>query len=167
VVIMAVAHGMGQLREGWGDHGAVTIWDTTNKIIMPGVQDRAMLETVAEVCGTVAQTEGERRVQVLACPPAFVRKLPRSWALILAGSGNPVVVKTRPVWKRLSARLRLAVAPPNLDTYLEPMAEPQAPAADGAGWVDRTRPPGGILEPAGAPDLPALDLDDNQENHEG
>jgi type IV secretion system protein VirD4 len=97
VVIMAVAHGMGQLREGWGDHGATTIWDTTNKIIMPGVQDRAMLETVAEVCGTVAQTEGEHRVQVPACPPAFVRTLPRSRALILAGSGNPAVVKTRPV----------------------------------------------------------------------
>ena len=78
-----------------------------------------------------------------------------------------MVVKTRPVWKRLSARLRLAAAPPILDAYLEPMAEPQAPVLDGTGWVDRTRPLDGVLEPAGAPDLPALDLDDTEENHQG
>ena len=39
---MAVAHGLGQLREGWGADGAATIWDTTNKIIMPGVTDSAL-----------------------------------------------------------------------------------------------------------------------------
>ena len=133
VCIMAVAHGMGQLRDGWGEHGAATIWDTTNKIILPGVSDRAMLETVAEVCGTVAQHDGEHRVQVPACPPAFIRKLPTGRALILAANTSPVVVKVRPVWARLAARLRLAAAPPILDAYLEPEAEPQAPALDGSG----------------------------------
>jgi hypothetical protein len=166
VCIMAVAHGMGQLREGWGEHGADTIWDTTNKIIMPGVSDRPMLETVAEVCGTVAQTEGEHRVQVPACPPAFIRKLPTGRALILAGNTSPVVVKVRPVWARLAARLRLAAAPPILHAQLEPTTEPQTPALDGTGWVDRTRPQDGVLEPAGAPDLPPLGLDGTAENHQ-
>ena len=77
VCIIAVAHGMGQLREGWGEDGAATIWDTTNKIILPGVQDRAVLEDVADVCGQVGAREGDRRVQVQAVPPAFVSQLLR------------------------------------------------------------------------------------------
>ena len=31
VCIVAVVHGVGQLRDGWGEHGAATIWDTTSK----------------------------------------------------------------------------------------------------------------------------------------
>ena len=104
---MAVAHGLGQLREGWGADGAATIWDTTNKIILPGVTDSDCLDAMSDICGTVGATEGERRVQVPAVPPAFVRRLPRRRALILEGDLAPVVVKTRPVWARLAARLRL------------------------------------------------------------
>ena len=161
VCIMAVAHGMGQLREGWGEHGAATIWDTTNKIILPGVSDRPMLDTVAEVTGTVAQHDGEHRIQVPACPPAFIRKLPTGRALVLAANTSPVVVKIRPVWARLAARLRLAAAPPLLHAHLEdPDDEPQAPALDGTRWADYIRPLDGALEPAGAPDLPAPGRDD-------
>jgi type IV secretion system protein VirD4 len=115
VTIVAVAHGLGQLREGWGADGAATIWDTTNKIILPGVTDRDCLDTIQDICGTVGATEGDRRVQVPAVPAAFVRRLPRRRALILEGDLAPVVVKTRPVWARVRSRLRLAVAPPVLD----------------------------------------------------
>lgn len=166
VCIIAVAHGMGQLREGWGTDGAATIWDTTNKIILPGVQDRAVLDEVAGVCGQVAAREADHRVQVQAVPPAFVSRLPARRAFILAGGVNPVVVKLRPVWARLSSRLRLTIAPPVLDAHHAPMAGPQAPAAAGTGCVDRTRPLDGVLEPAGAPDLPALGLNGNQDNHQ-
>jgi hypothetical protein len=115
ICIMAVAHGLGQLREGWGADGAATIWDTTNKIILPGVTDRDCLDTIQDICGTVAATEDDRRVQVPAVPAAFVRRLPRRRALILEGDLAPVVVKTRPAWARLRSRLRLAIAPPVLD----------------------------------------------------
>ena len=167
VCIIAVAHGMGQLREGWGADGAATIWDTTNKIILPGVQDRAVLDEVADVCGQVGAREGDRRVQVQAVPPAFVSRLPARRAFILAGGVNPVVVKLRPVWARLSSRLRLAVAPPPLSAYQE--LDLQVPDLEDTPqtWVDRTRPLNGVLEPAGAPDLPPLALDDNQDDHHG
>ena len=75
VTIVAVAHGLGQLREGWGADGAATIWDTTNKIILPGVTDRDCLDAIQDICGTVGATEGDRRVQVPAVPAAFVRRL--------------------------------------------------------------------------------------------
>ena len=168
VCIIAVAHGMGQLREGWGADGAATIWDTTNKIILPGVQDRAVLDEVADVCGQVGAREGDRRVQVQAVPPAFVSQLLRpaarsSWP----AASRPVVVKLRPVWARLSSRLRLAVAPPPLSAYQELDLEVPELEDTPQTWVDRTRPLDGVLEPAGAPDLPPLGLDDNQDDHQG
>ena len=166
VCIIAVAHGMGQLREGWGADGAATIWDTTNKIILPGIQDRAVLDEVADVCGHVSAREGDRRVQVQAVPPAFVSRLPARRAFILAGGVNPVVVKLRPVWARLSSRLRLAVAPPPLSAYQE--LDLEVPDLEGTPqtWVDRTRPLDGVLEPAGAPDLPDWAVTDGTEDHQ-
>jgi hypothetical protein len=138
---MAVAHGLGQLREGWGADGAATIWDTTNKIILPGVTDRDCLDAIADICGTVGATEGERRVQVPAVPAAFVRRLPRRRALILEGDLAPVVVKTRPVWARLRSRLRLAVAPPILDTAAWGMPDD----LEDLGWApQRPTVPGGL-----------------------
>ena len=166
VCIIAVAHGMGQLREGWGPDGAATIWDTTNKIILPGVQDRAVLDEVADVCGQVGAREGDRRVQVQAVPPAFLSRLPARRAFILAGGAYPVVVKLRPVWARLSSRLRLAVAPPPLSAYQQLDLEIPELEDTPQARVDRTRPLDGVLEPAGAPDLPALDLDDVGENRQ-
>jgi hypothetical protein len=151
ITIVAVAHGLGQLREGWGADGAATIWDTTNKIIMPGVTDSDCLDAVSGVCGTVAATEGERRVQVPAVPPVFVRRLPRRRALILEGDLAPVVVKVRPAWARLVARLRLQAAPPDLDMALD--AAPWDTDIPVPGWA--TRAPGltGVL--AGPPAAPA------------
>ena len=167
VCIIAVAHGMGQLREGWGADGAATIWDTTNKIILPGVQDRAVLDEVADVCGQVGAREGDRRVQVQAVPPAFVSRLPARRAFILAGGVNPVVVKLRPVWARLSARLRLAVAPPVLDAALAP--ERDLPV--GASWAASTPDLPAVLVPVGAGEdaaagLPDWAVTDGTEDHQ-
>ena len=146
--------------------GAATIWDTTNKIILPGVQDRAVLDEVAAVCGQVGAREGDRRVQVQAVPPAFVSRLPARRAFILAGGVNPVVVKLRPVWARLSSRLRLAVAPPPLSACQE--LDLKVPELEDTPqtWVDRTRPLDGVLEPAGAPDLPDWAVTDGTEDHQ-
>jgi len=150
ITIVAVAHGLGQLREGWGADGAATIWDTTNKIIMPGVTDSACLDAVSDVCGTVGMIEGERRVQVPAVPPAFVRRLPRRRALILEGDLAPVVVKVRPAWARLTARLRLQAAPPVLGAALDAAWDTEIPAP---AWVTGTPDLTGVL--AGLPAAPA------------
>jgi hypothetical protein len=147
ITIVAVAHGLGQLREGWGPDGAATIWDTTNKIIMPGVTDADCLNAVCDVCGTVGGTEGDRRVQVPAVPAAFVRRLPRRRALILEADLAPVVVKVRPAWARLAARLRLQPAPPDLDAAAR-VTEILAPD-----WPARAPDLTGVLTgPPAAPD---------------
>ena len=150
ITIVAVAHGLGQLREGWGADGAATIWDTTNKIIMPGVTDSACLDAVSDVCGTVGANEGERRVQVPAVPPAFVRRLPRRRALILEGDLSPVVVKIRPAWARLAVRLRLQAAPPVLDAALDVGWDAEIPAPS---WATTAPDLTGLLagSPAGLP----------------
>jgi len=118
------------------------------------------------VCGQVSAREGDRRVQVQAVPPAFVSRLPARRAFILAGGVNPVVVKLRPVWARLSSRLRLAVAPPPLSACQE--LDLKVPDLDDTPqtWVDRTRPLDGVLEPAGAPDLPDWAVTDGTEDHQ-
>ena len=167
VCIIAVAHGMGQLREGWGADGAATIWDTTNKIILPGVQDRAVLDEVADVCGQVGAREADRRIQVQAVPPAFVSRLPARRAFILAGGVNPVVVKLRPVWARLPARLRLAVAPPVLAATLAPPRD--LPAA--ASWAASAPDLPSVLVPVGAGEdatagLPGWAVTDGTEDHQ-
>src|SRR6266487_139657 len=127
---------------GWGADGAATIWDTTNKIIMPGVTDSDCLDAVSDVCGTVGATEGERRAQVPAVPPAFVRRLPRRRALILEGDLAPVVVKVRPAWARLVARLRLQAAPPDLDVALDAAWDTKIPAP---GWATTAADLTGVL----------------------
>ena len=94
--------------------------------------DSDCLDAVSDVCGTVGATEGERRVQVPAVPAAFVRRLPRRRALILEGDLAPVVVKVRPAWARLAARLRLQTAPPVLDAALDGVWDTEIPAP---GWA--------------------------------
>ena len=117
---------------------------------MPGVTDSACLDAVSDVCGTVGATEGERRVQVPAVPPAFVRRLPRRRALILEGDLAPVVVKVRPAWARLAARLRLQAAPPVLDAALDAAWDTEIPAP---GWATTAPDLTGVL--AGPPATPA------------
>ena len=119
------------------------------------------------MCGQVGAREGDRRVQVQAVPPAFVSQPLRpaarsSWR----AASRPVVVKLRPVWARLSSRLRLAVAPPPLSACQE--LDLQVPDLEDTPqtWVDRTRPLDGVLEPAGAPDLPDWAVTDGTEDHQ-
>src|SRR5262249_55252300 len=121
---------------------------------MPGVTDSDCLDAVSGVCGTVAAAEGERRVQVPAVPPAFVRRLPRRRALILEGDLAPVVVKVRPAWARLVARLRLQAAPPDLDVALDAAAwDTEIPVP---GWATTAPDLTGVLTgpPAGLPGHP-------------
>jgi type IV secretion system protein VirD4 len=102
-----VAHDKSQLAERWGDHGAKTIWALcSTKILFGGIQDADTLDEVSRLCGTVMIGRGDSPVDsVQVAPIDFLRTLPQSWALILRGALSPVVVRTRPAWKRIDYRL--------------------------------------------------------------
>jgi hypothetical protein len=105
--IAAVAHSTSQLADKWGEHGAKTIWALCGvKILFGGISDTDTLEDVSKLCGSVIIGRDNRPFDsVPAAPPDFLRMMPTSWALIIRLNLFPVVVKTRPAWKRLSYRL--------------------------------------------------------------
>jgi hypothetical protein len=167
ILIAAVCHGTGQLRERWGQHGAETIWATTGtKIFLPGIQDAATLRDISELCGTVPVPHGDDVADAAVVPPAFIRTLPTWRALVISMNRSPVVVKFRPVWKRLRHRriLRpLALRPPRpvlLDVQARLAAHPVP---------ERTRPlrpawpTAPTPEPAPARPLPALRFGDEED----
>jgi type IV secretory pathway TraG/TraD family ATPase VirD4 len=94
VCIVAVAHGVSQLREGWGEHGAATIWDTTSKLVLPGVQDAQALDNLSALCGLVRVGKGENVTEAPVAPPSFIRRMPRWRALVLTADLSP--------WERLA-----------------------------------------------------------------
>ena len=128
VCIVAVAHGMGQLREGWGQDGAATIWSTTSKVVLPGVQEDDTLDALSGLCGTVTARRGDSDVDAPVAPPALIRRLPRWRALVLTSDLSPVVVKVRPIWKRWTYRLHLAAQPPRLRSMVGAGQKPASPA---------------------------------------
>jgi type IV secretion system protein VirD4 len=104
ILITAVAHGMSQLEERWGEHGGKTVWACCGtKIILQGVSDAAMLEDLSALCGTVklGADDGE---SVRVVPSDLIRTLPDWRALVIRMNLFPVVVKIRPAWKRRKIR---------------------------------------------------------------
>jgi type IV secretory pathway TraG/TraD family ATPase VirD4 len=119
ILIAAVCHGIGQLRERWGMHGAETIWATTGtKVFLPGIQDAATLKEISELCGTIPVPLGEGMVFGAVVPPDLIRTLPTWRALVISMNRSPVVVKFRPVWKRLRHRRLLRWLRPPLPVLL-------------------------------------------------
>jgi hypothetical protein len=127
VLITAVAHGVSQLAERWGENGAKTVWATCGtKIILGGVSDADTLKEISDLCGTVAAGDGDKLLPVV--PPELVRGLPDWRALVLRMNLNPVVVKVRPGWKRLGCRfgrrVPVCIPQPRYPDYLEREAAP-------------------------------------------
>jgi type IV secretion system protein VirD4 len=112
VLITAVAHGVSQLAERWGEHGAKTIWACCGtKILLGGMSDPDTLEDVSQLCGSVAIGDDNATTRVV--PPELVRGLPDWRALVIRMNLFPVIVKIRPAWKRPAYRLgRRAVMVP-------------------------------------------------------
>ena len=115
--IAAVAHSTSQLADRWGEFGQRTIWALTGvKILFGGISDPQTLTDVSELCGSVIIGRDDRPLDaVKVAPPDLLRTLPAGRALILRTNLLPLVVKTRPAWKRLSYRLglsRLLYRPP-------------------------------------------------------
>jgi hypothetical protein len=121
IQVVAVVHSTGQLREKYGEHGAATVWSTAGtKIFLPGIHDTATLEDVSRLCGTLGH--GERAERVM--PPELLARLPDWHALVISVNRSPVVIRFRPSWRRIEARLGLAPRPlPIYRRYAEPTAD--------------------------------------------
>ena len=129
ILITAVAHGISQLQERYGEYGGQTVWDTCGtKILLGGISDAETLRQASEILGTVILGEPGEQPPVSVVPPEFIRALPDTRALVVRMNLSPVVVKIRPAWKRLGHRLRFV-----------PVYDPRrVAAAEGLGWDDTT-----------------------------
>ena len=119
IQVAAVVHSTGQLRDKYGEHGAATVWSTAGtKVFLPGIHDTATLEDVSRLCGTLGDGDHARRVM----PPELLARLPDWHALVVSSNRSPVVIKFRPSWRRIEARLGRAPKPPPSCGY--PLAVP-------------------------------------------
>jgi type IV secretion system protein VirD4 len=101
ILIQPVVHSVAQLEDRYGQAAARTIWATCGtKIFLPGTTDPETLHNVAELLGTVH--DGDRHIDL--CPPALLRTLPNWRALVISVNRDPVIVRIRPVWKRMDRR---------------------------------------------------------------
>ena len=75
--------------------------------MLGGNSDEQMGSEISRLCGQVPAGESMRP----AVPEAYIRQLPESRALVIAMNRSPLAVKVRPVWCRITFRLRLNPAP--------------------------------------------------------
>ena len=102
IQVVAVVHSTGQLRSKYGEHGADTVWSCAGtKLFLPGIHDAKTLEDVSKLCGDAGTGEKAERV----VPPELLRQLPDWTALVIRSNLSPLVVRFRPAWRRLDARL--------------------------------------------------------------
>jgi len=96
-----VSHGLGQLRERWGEHGAQIIGDTVGcKVFLPGITDTALLKAASELCGQTSfrQKGQEHLTRHDICDVAMLRELPDGYALLVRGGRAPVLAKLPRAW---------------------------------------------------------------------
>jgi hypothetical protein len=96
-----VSHGLGQLRERWGEHGAQIISDTAGcKAFLPGITDTALLKAASELCGQASfrQKGQEHLTRHDICDVAMLRELPDGYALLVRGGRAPVLAKLPRAW---------------------------------------------------------------------
>jgi hypothetical protein len=136
-----VSHGLGQLRERWGEHGAQTISDTAGcKIFLPGITDTALLKAASELCGqTSFRQKGQKHLtRHDICDPAMLRELPDGYALLIRGGRAPVLARLPRAWtdraykraRRQGRAVYQAPAPAVLPTTREFALTVTGPPAD-------------------------------------
>ena len=161
IQLFVIAHGVAQLAERWGEHGARIVLDTAGVLaILPGVTDTATLDMAEKLCGTFPAHErgAEHVIRHPVMSASMVRELPDEHALVLRDNLRPVLARMPMAWRdRLYRRAKrrgetvaltvpAALADPMpagqaLDTTL---AEPlpswlPASAASGAATAERER----------------------------
>ncbi len=101
IQLAIVSHGLAQLRERWGEHGAQIISDTAGcKVFLPGITDTTLLKAASELCGQTGFREKchERFSRHAICDPAMLRELPDGYALLVRGGRAPVLAKLPRAW---------------------------------------------------------------------
>jgi type IV secretion system protein VirD4 len=101
IQLAIVSHGLGQLRDRWGEQGAQIISDTAGcKVYLPGISDTALLKAASELCGQTAfrQRRQKHLTRHDICEPAMLRELPDGWALLIRGGRAPVLAKLPRAW---------------------------------------------------------------------
>jgi type IV secretion system protein VirD4 len=163
IQLAIVSHGLGQLRERWGEHGAQIISDTAGcKVFLPGITDTALLKAASELCGQIAFFEKghEHRTRHDICDPAMLRELPDGYALLVRGGRAPVIAKLPRAWTaraykraRRQGRAIYQAPTPAADTAARQftLPAPQAPAATGPDGNGRQASGNGHRETAGFP----------------
>jgi type IV secretion system protein VirD4 len=138
VQILAGFHGLSQLRERWGTHGAQAIMDTSNlKVITAGVTDPEMLEHLSRICDKVSyrqncQDQSWQFTEIMS--PGMIRQLPDGYALVIRTNCAPVVVRLARGWERRDFR-RLAGSGELVAPVPAVTAVPAVSAIDGSGQV--------------------------------
>jgi hypothetical protein len=126
IQVCYIVHTPAQLRARYGKDIADAIWALSGtKIVLGGNTDAQMAEEISKLCGNYGGAVADPVV-----PMAYLRQLPESRALVLAMNRSPLAVRVRPVWRRVSFRLRMHPA-----AYVllpEPVALPEImPGAEG------------------------------------
>lgn len=104
--IWAVVQTLAQLVEKYGEAGAKVVWQNcTTKVFLPGNQDTDLLTQVRMLGGNLPGDAGDGRNDWVI-PAELVTRLPNWRALVFRGNLTPVIVKTRPYWRRLGFRFR-------------------------------------------------------------
>ena len=143
IQVIAVAHGVAQLRARWGHNGAQVIKDTCGAyIVLPGIKDEDTLQALSALCGTVTMAEhgADHHSQQPIMTPAMIRGLPDKRALVIRGARSPVICRIRQVWDdkrfkqaaRAGARLWKQPQPPRVPVAAlvpSPKSEPSGEAA--------------------------------------
>jgi type IV secretion system protein VirD4 len=105
VQIFSVVHGEAQLRQRWGEHGAQTIWDTSDvKLLLPGITDDKTLDKASKVLDKVSlrqrgqdpsslrQRGQEYYTEHDVMTPGMIRALHDRLGLCIRGNRAPVLV---------------------------------------------------------------------------
>ena len=111
----------------YGEHGAATVWSTAGtKVFLPGIHDTATLEDVSKLCGTLGDGDTRPRSCRPNCSPGCRTGTPWSCPV----SRSPVVIKFRPSWRRIEARLGRAPKPLPSYATRSPLGGPPQVIAD-------------------------------------
>jgi type IV secretory pathway TraG/TraD family ATPase VirD4 len=101
IQIIAVAHGVAQMRRRWGADGARVILDTAGtNIVLPGVKDPDTLKALSTTAGSVSMREHgqEHTTEHDIMTPAMIRGLPNGYALVIRDNRPPVISRMFRVW---------------------------------------------------------------------
>jgi hypothetical protein len=89
------------------------------------------LDDVSRLCGTIGDGEHARRVM----PPELLARLPDWHALVVSANRSSVVIRFRPSWRRIEARLGRAPKP--LPSYGHPLTVLPVPPQVATGLAAR------------------------------